>query len=190
MVTNVTTNWSGVLNADDFNTHEPYTKRINNQVKAENLEHEFKGKKEKRDKKKEYLSMSLEQLKELSVISNSNGRPNSSMTDEKWQLEFELRKNFIQKYDSTITRVGGKYSRIPLKWNEETMGEYDGITNWQSYCWYMNDILSVIRSGNRDYCYYLYQVMHLAHFDFGDKELKTKYYDGYWEVWLSDKKMD
>ena len=76
----------------------------------------------------------------------------------------------------------GKYSKESGKWNEETQGTYHGCTNWQQYCSYINDILSIIRSGQVDYCYYIYQILDLLKFHYDD--LKTRYCDGYWEVWL------
>ena len=76
----------------------------------------------------------------------------------------------------------GKYSKESGIWNEETNGTYHGLTNWQSYCSYINDVLRNIRKGQVDYCYYIYQILDLLKFHYSD--LKTKYCDGYWEVWL------
>ena len=49
--------------------------------------------------------MTLEELRELRLISNTNGRPTSSMTDEKWQKEFNLRKIFITPHPKEITKL-------------------------------------------------------------------------------------
>ena len=76
----------------------------------------------------------------------------------------------------------GKYSKESGMWNNETMGEYQGCTNWQQYCWFINDVLENIRSGQKDYCYYINQIMDLVKFHF--HTLRTRYCDGYWEVWL------
>lgn len=62
------------------------------------------------------------------------------------------------------------------------MGSYPGCTNYQEYCSYINDVLSNIRAGQKDYGYFIYQIMDLAKFHYHD--LRTKYCDGYWEVWL------
>ncbi len=126
--------------------------------------------------------MTLEELRELKLISNTDGRPSSVLTDEKWQKEFELRKLFVEPYGKKVKLLGGKHSKESGVWTEETNGQYDGQTNWQSYCSYINDILRRIRKGRTDYCYYIYQIMDLAKFHPND--LKTKYCDGYWEVWL------
>ena len=118
----------------------------------------------------------------MKLISNTNGRPTSTLTDEKWQKEVNLRKMFITPYPKDIKKLKSQHSKESGLWNEETQGTYHGCTNWQSYCSYINDILRNIRSGQVDYCYYIYQILDLAKFHYNT--LKTKYCDGYWEVWL------
>lgn len=170
--------FGGEIDIEDFNTYSPNKKRINNQIDASNLKHTI----ENNNKEKKYKNMTLEELRELRLISNTNGRPASTMTDEKWQKEFNLRKMFITPYPKDIKKLKGQYSKESGMWNEETQGTYHGCTRWQSYCSYINDILNNIRSGQVDYCYYIYQILDLAKFHYND--LKTRYCDGYWEVWL------
>ncbi len=131
--------------------------------------------------------MTLEELRKLKLISNTDGRPASSMTDEKWQKEFHLRKLFITPHPKNMTKLQSQFSKESGMWNEETQGMYHGCTSWQSYCSYINDILNNIRKGQVDYCYYIYQILDLLKFHPND--LKTKYCDGYWKVWL-DKEMN
>ena len=176
------TTFGGEITIEDFNTYSPNKKRISNQIDAINLPENAKNKKTKKDEDKKFKSMTLEELRELRLISNTNGRPTSSMTDEKWQKEFNLRKLFITPLPKEIKRMKGKYSRESGTWNTETQGEYQGCTNWQSYCSYINDVLSNIRAGQIEYCYYIYQILDLLKFHYND--LKTRYRDGYWEVWL------
>ena len=170
--------FSGEIDIEDFNTYSPNKKRINNQIEANNLKHTI----ENNNEEKKYKNMTLEELRELRLISNTNGRPTSAMTDEKWQKEFNLRKMFIAPYPKDIKKLKGQHSKESGMWNEETQGTYHGCTSWQSYCSYINDILNNIRSGQVDYCYYIYQILDLAKFHYND--LKTRYCDGYWEVWL------
>lgn len=170
--------YSGEINIEDFNTYSPNKKRISNQIEANNLQQTIKNK----NKETKYKNMTLEELKELKLISNTNGRPTSSMTDEKWQKELNLRKMFVTPYPKEIKKMKGKYTKESGMWNEETMGTYHGCTNWLSYCSYINDVLSNIRTGQVDYCYYIFQILDLLKFHHND--LKTKYCDGYWEVWL------
>ena len=170
--------FGGEIEIEDFNTYFPNKKRISNQIEADNLQETIKNK----NKEKKYKNMTLEELRELRLISNTNGTPSSSMTDEKWQKEFKIRKHFITPYPHNITELKGKYSKESGIWNEETNGTYHGLTNWQSYCSYINDVLRNIRKGQVDYCYYIYQILDLLKFHYSD--LKTKYCNGYWEVWL------
>lgn len=174
--------FGGEIENEDFNTNSPNKKRISNQIDAINLQKTINDKKIRKDEEKKYKNMTLEELREMRIVSNTNGRPSSSLTDEKWQKEFNVRKMFITPYNKDVKRLGGKFSKESGMWNEETMGKYHGQTNWQEYCSYINDILRNIRAGQIDYCYYIYQIMDLAKFHFNS--LKTKYRDGYWEVWL------
>lgn len=167
--------FGGEIIIEDFNTSQPNRKRIINQIKA--------NKKSTQKKEAErYKHMTLEELKEMQIVSNTNGRPTPNLTDEKWQKEFNVRKLFITPHSNNWKKLKGQNSKESRKWIEETQGTYYGQTNWQEYCAYINDVLRNIRSGQIDYCYYIYQIMDLAKFHFDT--LKTKYRDGYWEVWL------
>lgn len=180
-----TTNHStfgGIIDIEDFSTFSPSKKRINKYAEAENLQSVLEEKKEYRKMEEIYKNMTLEELRKMKLISNTNGRPTSTLTDEKWQKEFNIRKMFVKPVDKTITKMGGLYSRDSGMWNEELQGIYNGTTSWQSYCSFVNDVLKVIRSGQVDYVYYIYQIMDLLKFHYNT--LRTKYCDGYWEVWL------
>ena len=174
--------FSGEIDIEDFNTYSPNKKRISNQIEAINFPETIKKKQIKKDKEEKYKNMTLEELKEMRIISNTNGRPDSNMTDERWQKEFNVRKLFITPNDKKHKRMGGKFSRESGTWNEEKDGEYLGMTNYQEYCSYINDVLKNIRAGQIDYCYFIYHIMDLLKFHYDD--LRTKYCDGYWEVWL------
>ena len=174
--------FSGEIDIEDFNTYSPNKKRISNQIDAINLPKTIKNEQIKKEKEKKYKNMTLEELKEMKLISNTNGRPSATLTNEKWQKEFNIRKMFITPYPKNIKKLKGKHSKESGMWNEDTQGTYYGCTNWQSYCSYINDVLSNIRSGQVDYCYYIYQILDIAKFHYDD--LRTRYCDGYWEVWL------
>lgn len=174
--------FGGEIEIEDFNTYSPNKNRISNQIDAINLPKTIKNEQIKKDKEKKYKTMTLEELKEMKLISNTNGRPTSAMTDEKWQKEFNIRKLFITPYPKDIKKLKGQYSKESGMWNEETQGTYYGCTSWQSYCSYINDVLNNIRSGQIDYCYYIYHILDIVKFHYND--LKTRYCDGYWEVWL------
>lgn len=128
--------------------------------------------------------MQASRLKEMkpSFFRMGNGRPEFGLTDKEWQEEFAIRKLYVTPYKQYHTKMGGRYSQDVRKWNEDENGEYKGATNWQQYCFYINSILSSIRHGEHDYCYYKYQIMDLLKFH--HDTLRTRYCDGYWEVWL------
>lgn len=125
--------------------------------------------------------MELSNLKEIKPTRTTHGRPRCTLTDKIWQEEFELLKLHITPYKTT-TILGGKFSRGSYSVKEEE--KYEGITNWQSYCSYINDVLKVIRSGKHDFCHYGYQIIDLLKFH--PNGLRTKYLknDECWEVWL------
>ena len=125
-------------------------------------------------------NMNLESLKNIKPTRTTHGRPSSTLTDKEWQNELSIMKLYITPHNKTVTRMGGKYSRGQELRTENN--EYHGITNWQSYCAFINNVLKNIRSGNRDFCYYGYQIIELLKFHYDD--LRTRYCDGYWEVWL------
>lgn len=176
--------FSGEIDIEDFSTFCPNKERINKYVKADNLQKNIEEKLNNKKMEEKYKTMTLEELREMRLISNTNGRPSSTLTNEKWQKEFNVRKLFITPINKNIKRFGQKnaYSEETGYWNEETMGTYQGATNWQEYCSFINDILSNIRAGQVDYCYYIYQIMDLLKFHYNN--LRTKYCDGYWKVWL------
>lgn len=125
--------FGGVIDIEDFNTNSPNKKRISNQIDAMNLKTTIEKQNMKKDKEKEYKNMTLEELRELRLISNTDGRPTSYMTDEKWQKEFNLQKLFITPYPNNIKKLKGQYIKRTGKWNNETMGNVLCCTSWQSY---------------------------------------------------------
>lgn len=174
--------FGGEIDIEDFNTTLPSKKRIHNQIDALNLKTKLVEENNIRKEHEMLKNMTLEELREMKLISNTNGRPVDGLTDEKWQREFQIRKLFVSPYKEPKRQMGGKYSRDVMKWDEEKDGIYHGMTHWQRYCQYINSVLSSIRSGQVDYCYYIYQIMDLLKFHYDT--LQTKYCDGYWEVWL------
>lgn len=177
------TQYGGEMDINDFNTYEVNKKRIQKQVDALKMSSDLQKMISKKIQLEEYKKMTLEELRKNNNISNTDGQPSSSLTDKKWQKEIEIRKLFIQPYkDGHTKKLTGKYAIESGKWSEEIHGKYLGCTNWQSYCTYINDILRNIRAGQVDYCYFIYQILDLLKFHFND--LKTRYRDGYWEVWL------
>lgn len=176
--------YAGEIDINDFSTWQPNKARINKYAEADDLKNILDMKEKQKKEMNNYFSMTFDELRGIGAISNTDGRPVSTLTNEKWQKEFAIRKLFVTP--SRNNKMQGKYSRGSEIWNAERDGNYDGYTNWQSYCRYINDILSNIKAGQVDYCYYIYQIMDLLKFHCND--LRTRYCDGYWEVWLDANK--
>ncbi len=176
--------FGGVIDIEDFNTNTTNKKRMRNQMDALIFQKSLES---ERKQKENYKNMTLEELKEMRIISNTDGRPTSTLTNEKWQKEFKVRKLFVTPYKEGHTKkLTGTHYKESGHWNNEKNGSYDGCTNWQSYCTYINDVLKNIRAGQIDYCYFIFQIIDLLKFHYDD--LRTKYRDGYWEVWLAKSK--
>ena len=128
--------------------------------------------------------MQASRLKEMkpSFFRMGSGRPEPGLTDKEWQEELAIRKLYITPYKSRIVKLTCRYARQSHLYDPDVGNEYHGPTNWKQYCDYINSVLSAIRSGERDYCYYKYQIMDLLKFHYDT--LRTRYCDGYWEVWL------
>lgn len=168
MKTSYTQNYNtfaGEIDIEDFSTSSPNKKRINKYIEADNLEKMIIEKERQKKEMKNYQSMTLEELRGMKLISNTNSRPSSTLTDDKWQKEFNIRKLFVKPV-SGITKLGQnmKYSKETGYWNEETLSTYHGATNWQEYCAYINDVLRNIQSGQIDYCYYIYKFLIFSNF--------------------------
>lgn len=123
--------------------------------------------------------MDLQVLKQSVVTRVSHGRPASNLTDREWQVQFGVARLYVKPHPEEITKMCGKYSRAEIL---TSGGIYDGMTNWQSYCSFINDVLKQIRKGNRDFVYFGYQIIELLKFH--HDTLRTRYCGGYWEVWL------
>lgn len=122
--------------------------------------------------------MNLLKINDIKPLRKNLRKPSPDLTDKEWQSEFEIIKLYTTPYKCR-NRMGGRYSRESGK--EYFDKEYDGISNYQSYCSFINSILKVIRNGEIDYCFFKYQICDLLKFH---PNLKTKYRDGYFEVWL------
>ena len=87
--------FAGELDIDDFSTEMPNKRRINKYIEAGSLEKTLTEKERQKKEMKNYQSMTLEELREMKLISNTNGRPSSTLTDEKWQKELNIRRLFV-----------------------------------------------------------------------------------------------
>ena len=79
-------------------------------------------------------NITLETLREMRLISNTNRRPRAGLTDETWQKEFAIQRLYVTPTKEMKLRKP-YYSEERMATNEADFGKvYDGPTNWQSYC--------------------------------------------------------
>lgn len=163
--------FGGEIDVEDFNTYFPNKKRINKYVRADQFYDDLLTSKKQQEEMEHYKHMTLEQLRQLGKISTSDEKPDEKLTDETWQEEFKIRKLFVKP--TSQKKLHGNYSKKSSC----------NFTNYQDYCWYINSVLDTIRDGDRDFCYFIYQVMELTRFH---SNLKTRYIPKQkcWEVWL------
>ena len=129
--------------------------------------------------------MEIKRLKELNGEHvQSCGQPEYGLTDKQWQQDLAVLKLRVTPHPKGRKKMSGKYICEHFRQNGDQNIEYPGMTDWQSYCRYINDVLKVIQKGGVDYCYYKYQILELLKFHYDT--LKTQYHDGqgYWSVWL------
>lgn len=72
--------FGGSIDIEDFSTNAPNKRRIKNQMDALAFQKSLEN---KRNEKENYKNMTLEELKEMRIISNTDGRPTSNLTNEK-----------------------------------------------------------------------------------------------------------
>lgn len=83
-------------------------------------------------------------------------RPPKDYTNQQWQFDFEILKQFVtpaQENEMRIIRDTSLY------------GSYHGKTQYQNYCSFINNILKNIRNGEVDYCFYIYQIADLLKYE-------------------------
>ena len=115
----------------------------------------------------------------IRLLERGDRRP-VNITNKEWQQMFNVLKlttpvSKEKKYrNSTSVTVNGIYQK-----EKET-------TQWRYYTQYINSVLSNIRNGEHDICYFIYQIKDLLQFE--NTRLKTKLVndDGflYFDVWL------
>jgi len=104
--------------------------------------------------------------------------PPANMTDEEWQGRFRAMRLLIEPSEQE-TALQDRPHDTPSE------SIYYGDTIWQQYCKFVNSILTSIRNGETDYCFYIYQVADLLRFE--HDRLETRWVPEYqcFEVWLA-----
>ena len=109
--------------------------------------------------------------------------PNPLMTDKQWQEYFNVMKLSIQQ--SKDRRMKAPPSPIIVNhYISDSQSPYCGETQYTKYRNYINSVLSAIRKGECDYCYFTYQIADLLKYEHDN--LKTLWLPEYgcFRVWL------
>lgn len=116
----------------------------------------------------------------ISLLGRQDKKP-KGINDKEWQQMFSLLKlttpaSKDKRFKNTTSsiKINGRYQQE----KEETQ--------WRYYIQYINSVLSNIRNGEHDVCFFSYQIKDLLRFE--NARLKTKLIndDGfiYFDVWL------
>ena len=110
--------------------------------------------------RKEERYTTLEEYRAAGLVSAGNRTLKEGTTNEKWQKEWEIRKQFLIPYEKPPKRYG--------------VASKDLDTNYQRYCSFINDSLKELKKGNVAYCFFIYQIEDLYKF-FPD--IQVRYYE-------------
>lgn len=125
--------------------------------------------------------MTLDELKTVNLKAKC---PPQEMTDKMWQEYFESMKLLTSQSkerkmntSKTVLKVNGR--------NLESQCTYDGETQWERYCQFINSILRSIRRGECDYCFNIYHITDLLRFE--HDRLRTRWMPDSqcFQVWLA-----
>ena len=125
-------------------------------------------------------------IEDVKNISNSKGVPNPSMTDAEWQEYFNIMKLSIKQ--SKDKRMKASPSPIVVNhYTSEAASQftYCGETQWAKYRKYINSVLSAIRKGKYDYCYFVYQIADLLKYEHDNLKTLWMPEHGCIRVWLN-----
>lgn len=115
----------------------------------------------------------------IRLLERGDRRP-VNISDAEWQQMFD-----VLRFTTPISK-DKRFKPAPnFTINGVTQKEKE-TTQWRYYTQYINNVLSNIRNGEHDICYFIYQIKDLLQFE--NTKLKTKLVndDGflYFDVWL------
>lgn len=120
----------------------------------------------------------LDDLKHVNLLAR---KPEPDLTDQEWQKQFEIMRWVIPQ--STNKKMS--LYEAPIFINGQIAYQTDKAeSQMKRYKRFINDVLDSIRSGEYDYCYYIYQITELLKFE--NTRLRSRYLkdDQCFEVWL------
>lgn len=92
----------------------------------------------------------------VQIINYAKNLP-TNYTNYQWQQDFQELKNEIKPSGFKYMSVGVT-TTLPYQ-------KYQGKTQYQCYCDFINGILKSIRAGKKDYCFYVYHVKDLLQYE-------------------------
>lgn len=115
-----------------------------------------------------------------------SGRPSDSLSDELWQIRFEKIRNMMKtsSFENKLTDSTIPISVIRFR---SKLHKKENSSEWAKYKSFLNNVLTTIRKGGHDYCFFVYQITDLLCFE--NTALKSKYHTDIqcFEVWLDPK---
>lgn len=99
-------------------------------------------------------------LDELKAIKPTDKFPPRHMTNAQWQQYFKLLRTYVQPSSEKNIK-----NASPAAHADYYGLTYNGETQWYYYRQFINTILSAIRQGDYDYCYYIFQIADLLKFE-------------------------
>lgn len=120
----------------------------------------------------------------MSIIDQNTAKPIKGMTNAQWQEFFEQMRS-----EAKPSRAKNMNEMDFRSRSEDILNipyAYHGDTMWQSYCKFINGVLSSIRHGEPDYCFYTYQIAELLRFE--NRRLRAKWLPTHdcFVVWLQN----
>lgn len=84
--------------------------------------------------------------------------PPANYTNSQWQTDFNILKSQTKQ---------SKYHKMPVISDkiDNQFQTYHEKTQYQTYCDFINGILKTIRNGEKDYCFYIYQIVDLLKYE-------------------------
>lgn len=122
-------------------------------------------------------------LEELQKVSLTAKQPEKDVNDKQWQDYFKVMK--VMTKQSNETRMSNKTTPILINgYGADEQFLYKGDTQWEIYVKFINDVLSNIRRGEFDYCFYIYQIAELLRFEHERLRTMWRPEDKCFQVWL------
>lgn len=120
---------------------------------------------------------------DLTQIDLNARKPQVGMSPRQWQTYFRGMRMMVKPAKLNRIHISACYHRYEPSC--DGYSPYYGDTLWQQYCKFINDILKSIRSGDEDYCFYIYQIAELLRYEHERLQAEWLPDMNCFKVWLS-----